>query len=99
MAGVSYHLDTIMELAVDNEEYEKSKKELCDDHDGEDFFKVYQYFFDPVKVAIEPEQNNPADPNALKVIVDGKHVGYIKAEMRHSKKSKIFSKKVLTYCK
>lgn len=100
VAGVSYHLDTIMELAVDNEEYEESKKELCDDHDGEDFFKVYQYFFDPVKVAIEPEQDNPADPNALKVIVDGKHVGYIKkGSIPHVKKmlsgDKIISMKAI----
>lgn len=100
VAGVSYHLDAIMELAIDNDEYEESKKDLCDDHDGEDFFKVYQYFFDPIKVNIEPEPDNPADPNALKVIVDGNHVGYIKkGSIPHVKKmlsgDKIISMKAI----
>lgn len=29
------------------------------------------------KVEIEPEPDNPHDPNALKVLVSGEHVGYV----------------------
>lgn len=29
------------------------------------------------KVKFEPEPDNPHDPNALKVLVDGEHVGYV----------------------
>ena len=40
---------------------------------------VYEYTFDPQRVDLIPEPENPKDPKAIKVLVDGVHVGYIKA--------------------
>ncbi len=31
----------------------------------------------PVTAALEPEPENPHDPNAIKVLVQGRHVGYL----------------------
>jgi hypothetical protein len=33
-----------------------------------------------VKAALEPEPENPHDPNAVKVLVDERHVGYLSRE-------------------
>ena len=75
VAGVTYYEDNIMRLAIENPEYEYSKKEFVDnDLVGE---RVYKYDFDPCKVELQPEPDNPKDPNAIKVIVDGEHIGYI----------------------
>lgn len=40
--------------------------------------EIYQYRFHPQKVELVPEPDNKYDSNAVKVIVDGVHVGYIK---------------------
>lgn len=77
MAGVSYRLKNIMELAAENDFYSYSKKELIEvELTGQ---RVWKYDFCADKVELVPEPDNPQDPNAIKVIIDGLHVGYIKA--------------------
>lgn len=78
VTGVSHYLGAILDMAIEDDEYTETKREICESHAGEDYIRIYQYFFDPVKVSIEPDPDNPEDENSLKVIVDGKHVGYIK---------------------
>ena len=75
-AGVSHYLENIDALSSDNDDYDRSKKGLIDGgFEGE---KVYRYVFFPKSVLLQPEPDNPYDPNAVKSIVDGYHVGYIK---------------------
>ena len=77
VAGTSFHKDEIMEMAVKNSDYALSKKELIDeDLIGE---KIYEYDFDAEKAELIPEPTNEHDPKAIKVVVDGNHIGYIKS--------------------
>lgn len=77
VAGTSYRHDAIEEMGIENSVYSCSNRELVDEADENE--RIYEYFFEPVKVELVEEPNNPHDPNAVKVIIDGVHVGYIKA--------------------
>ena len=74
--GMEYRLENLLSIGIKNSEYRKSKKSLIEDGLIEE--KVWEYEFYPNKVELTPEPDNPYDPNAIKVIVDGKHVAYIK---------------------
>lgn len=77
VAGVTHYVDNILELAVEDPSYQMTKRELIEEDRVEE--KVWKYFFAPEKVELVPEENNPQDPKAIKVVVDGRHVGYIKS--------------------
>lgn len=76
VAGTSFRSDAIASLGEENDDYGASKRYLID----EDMIdkEIYQLQFHPEKVELVPEPDNKYDPNAIKVIVDGVHVGYIK---------------------
>ena len=76
VAGTTFHEDAILSLSSENPDYEMSKRDLIDA--GMTDEKIWEYEFDPSNVELIPEPENPHDPNAVKVIVDGEHVGYIK---------------------
>ena len=69
-------MGNLLNLAFDNNDYSMSKKEIVDSFMTDE--RIYQYCFYPSKVELLPEPENPYDPNAIKVIVDNEHVGYIK---------------------
>ncbi|MBQ3503701.1 MAG: DUF4236 domain-containing protein [Oscillospiraceae bacterium] len=77
VTGMQYHLDEILSLGFENSDYKMSKKEIidCDMTDE----KIWKYDFCGGDVELVPEPDNPYDPNAVKVLIDGKHVGYIKS--------------------
>lgn len=77
VAGVTFYEDNIRALAVDSPDYEMSKRELIDAGMTEE--KVWKYFFAPENVELIPEDDNSEYPEAIKVVVDGQHVGYIKS--------------------
>lgn len=76
IAGTSYRQKEIESLGEENYLYSLGKKELIDDFMTDQ--KIYKYDFFPVSVELVDEPDNPHDPNAIKVIIDGIHVGYIK---------------------
>ena len=77
VTGMSHHMENLMALAEENDDYKLGKRELVDaDLIGE---RVWKYEFYPLKTELVPEPDNPVDPNAIKVVVDGQHVGYIKS--------------------
>ena len=76
VTGMSNYMDNIMSLAEYNDAYDLTKKELIDE--GYIYERVYQYNFNTKEVELVPEPDNPVDPNAIKVVIDGAHVGYIK---------------------
>mgnify|MGYP005810908717 FL=1 len=76
VTGTSHYRENIESLAVDNPFYDSTKKELIDDSITEE--KVYLYDFPVSKVDLIEEPENPVDKNAIKVICDGVHIGYIK---------------------
>ena len=76
VAGVTYHKDEIMELAVENPDYDLTKREIIDA--GMEDERIYQYDFPANKVELIDDPENEHDPNAIKVVIDGHHVGFIK---------------------
>lgn len=77
VTGMQHYMANIMTLAMENDDYKLSKRDLVDQ--GLIDERVYQYDFCPLRAELVQEPDNPVDPNAIKVLVDGLHVGYIKA--------------------
>lgn len=75
--GMNYRLENLLSLGMENEDYPKSKKYFVENGLTEQ--RIYEYDFYPLKTELVPEPDNPHDPNAIKVVVDGVHVAYIKA--------------------
>lgn len=78
VAGVTHHVSNIRALATEpNEEYSRSNKELLEDYqDGDRIYKMEADISVPVELV--PEPTNRYDPNAIKVVADGRFIGYIK---------------------
>lgn len=76
VAGTSFRVEAIEAMGVKNFDYDKSKRELIEDGLIKERIWRTEYF--PMRTTLEPEPDNPADPNAIKVVVDGVHIGYIK---------------------
>jgi hypothetical protein len=75
VAGTSYRQAAIKAMGTKNPAYALTKAELF----KRGLQEVYEYTFQPKKAELVPEPENPEDPNAIKVLVDGVHVGYIKS--------------------
>lgn len=76
VAGTTYHLDAIMELAEDNPDYDMTQREIIDA--GMEEQRIYQYTFPDSPVELVDDPDNEQDPDAIKVLVAGQHIGYIK---------------------
>lgn len=59
-----------------NIDYEQSRKELIDSYVCDE--KIYEIIFSPNSIELVEEPENEYDSNAIKVIIDDIHVGYIK---------------------
>ena len=77
VAGVNYHIPDLLSLAIDNKLYQASNSEIIKRGLAEN--RIWKYSFKYKSIDLVPEPENPHDPNALKVVIDGAHVGYIKA--------------------
>lgn len=76
LAGTSYHMDAIMALAQENPDYDLTKREIIDA--GMEEERIYKYTFPDSPVELVDDPDNEQDPNAIKVLVAGQHIGYIK---------------------
>lgn len=76
VAGTSFRREALLSFGVKNVDYTKTKRELIED--GLIGERIYQTDFYATRVELVPEPDNPQDPKAIKVVVDGKHIGYIK---------------------
>lgn len=76
VTGLSYYQDNILRLAVENTDYLMSRKTLVEDMRTNE--RIWKYEFYPLKVELVPDPDNPHDKNAIMVVVDGEHIGYIK---------------------
>ena len=77
VVGTSYRQKEIQAMGRINPDYALDKRSLV--KRWPDGVAVYEYTFSPKKAELVPEPENPHDPKAIKVLVDGVHVGYIKA--------------------
>lgn len=77
VAGITHYMDNIMELSSENYEYTMTKEELIESWVQEE--RIWKYEFPVRNVELVPEPDNAYDPNAIKVMVNDTHVGYIKS--------------------
>ena len=77
VAGTSYRQKELLAMGEKNPEYALTKRELLKRYP--EGVTVYEYEFHSQKAELVPEPDNPHDPKAIKVLVDGVHIGYIKA--------------------
>lgn len=77
VAGVSFREEALTDLMGENSCYSYSKTELV----REGYVDERVYKFNPYQGSAElvPEPDNPQDSKAIKVLVEGVHIGYIKA--------------------
>lgn len=79
VAGISfYEKDIIDILAIENDDYDMIKKEIVDAYMTNEI--IYKYVVHVNNVELTPEPDNPHDSNAIKVIADGVHIGYVPAK-------------------
>lgn len=79
VAGISfYEKDIINTLAIENDDYDMTKKEIVDAYMTDE--DIYKYMVQIDEIELDPEPDNPHDPNAIKVIADGVHIGYVPAK-------------------
>lgn len=76
VTGISHYTSNILKLATKNPAYALSKKEIIAKKLYDQ--KIFEYTFAPQKTELIPEPTNPHDPNAIKVVIDGQLVGYVK---------------------
>lgn len=93
VTGISHYIDALLSLSYENADYALSKRELIDADLIDE--RVYELLFDPIKVELVPEPNNPVDKNAIQVFVDGALVGYIKKGSCSQVKNLLASDKLL----
>lgn len=93
VAGVSYKQKEILSIAKENLEFEYSKSEIIEECLEDE--KIFEYTFSVDKTELVPEPENPHDPKAIKVIMNGAHVGYIKAGSCARVKNLLASGKVI----
>lgn len=76
LAGVRHYEDNIMTLLCENPDYRLSKRDLLDLY----VYQAVPQYIPKAKlnVVLEEEPTNQYDPNAIKVLMNGVHVGYIK---------------------
>lgn len=77
VAGVPNYKKAIKALAEyhENDWYTTSTKEIREA--GMDDERIYQYDFNICKVDFVDEPDNPYDKNAIKIIFDDEHIGYV----------------------
>lgn len=78
VTGISHYLDALENLKIYNDDYELNKEEIIDEYLDEEC--IYEYVFYPNNVELVPEPDHPYDNKAIKVVVDGYHIGYIESD-------------------
>ena len=77
VTGTQYYQDAFIEkLGELDDDYEEKASIIKESYGDGD--KIYQYYFGGLKANLVPEPDNEHDENAVKVMVDGIQVGYIK---------------------
>jgi len=79
VSGISYRqAEMVEELGIYNDDYDMSKKQLLDE--GLEDEKIEKYSIFVLKVELVDDPENTYDSNAIKVIADGVHIGFVPKE-------------------
>lgn len=76
VSGTSRRQKELLAMGKKNPDYALTKRELV--KKWPEGVTVYEYKFSPKKAELVPDPDNEHNPKAIKVLVDGVHVGYIK---------------------
>lgn len=79
VAGESHYKRTIASLGTKKPDYNLTPQEMLRKYGAGE--SVFQYSFKKMAAEVVPEPTNPHDRNALKIMIGGKHVGYIPREL------------------
>lgn len=83
VAGIYYREDAVIEnLLYENSDYEMRKSEIIESCMEDTYIYKYDTFYGYADLV--PEPDNPHDPNAIKVIVNDIHIGYVPAKRTKS---------------
>ena len=83
----------IKSLGTRNPDYALDKRALIKKYpDGK---TIYEYSFPPLNATFEFEPTNEYDPNAIKVLIQGIHVGYVKRGSCTRIKNLILQEKII----
>lgn len=75
IVGESHYRDNIIAAGYENDNYKLSKTQLLKEYGEGD--EIPKYEFGTLTAIVERERDNPHDPNAIHVCLDGRTVGYI----------------------
>ena len=81
IAGLYYHEDALIEAAIENKYYDMDNKDLI----ATGKKKVYAYYFHG-DLVFEEEPTNRYDKNAVKIILNDRHIGYVPSEFAEKMK-------------
>lgn len=87
----------IYKLKRENKSYHKSDDELIAGLNGKNYYAVYKFSRHRYNVQLVPEPTNEHDKNAIKVLFDGLHVGYIPRDLTNQYRSVIDNANALFY--
>lgn len=77
VVGTQYYEKNITKIASPNPDYSMTKRDIIDCCMSDE--NIWKYSFSPISIQLVPEPTNPHDSNAIKVVIDGSHVGYIRS--------------------
>lgn len=77
IVGLEHRKANVMKLAKENPLYKLDKAAIL--KQGLTNTCIHKYIFTDGPTELVQEPDNPHDPNAIKVVVAGQHIGYIKA--------------------
>ena len=75
VAGINYRMDDVQKLATPIKKFTMSAKRIVEI--GYANKKIYKSYYTNEPVELRPEPTNQYDPNAIMVLINGIHVGYV----------------------
>jgi len=93
VAGISRRQkDIASKLLLENSDFLLSKSDLVEIGAVDE--RIYKYSPIELDAELVPEPDNPRDPNAIKVLVDGVQIGYVPADKTGKAKSLLEKKQI-----
>ena len=71
VAGMNYRLDSVKSILIENHRYKRPSGDR----------PVYKYHYFEAPCTLVPEPRNQVDKNAIMIMCNGIHIGYVPADM------------------
>lgn len=77
VVGINYRIDDVMKLATPMKKWFMSNDQIAQKYGTK---PIYRYYFTNEPIQLIPDPNNPHDSNAIMVLINNIHVGYVPKE-------------------